>query len=70
MNAAKCLVCGDVLVSKFRHDFRLCRCGNLHVDGGDDYLKRGAIDPSLILEIRTEEEYQAALESKLPIDNH
>jgi hypothetical protein len=24
----------------------------------------------LILEIRTEEEYQAALESKLPIDNH
>ena len=39
-NTAKCLVCGDIIESKYRHDFVLCSCGNLAVDGGHDYLKR------------------------------
>ena len=41
INAAKCLLCGDIIESKFRHDFQICTCGSLHVDGGKDYLKRG-----------------------------
>jgi hypothetical protein len=40
-NKAKCLVCNTVIESKSRHDFVTCPCGNLHVDGGSDYLKRG-----------------------------
>lgn len=40
-NKAKCLVCNTIIESKHRHDFVTCPCGNLHVDGGYDYLKRG-----------------------------
>jgi hypothetical protein len=39
-NAAKCLSCGDVLESKYRHDFMTCSCGCVSVDGGMDYIKR------------------------------
>lgn len=40
INSAKCLRCGDVLVSEHRHDFATCSCGNLSIDGGPEYLKR------------------------------
>lgn len=40
-NKARCLICNTVIESKHRHDFVRCLCGNLHVDGGYDYLKRG-----------------------------
>lgn len=39
-NCAKCLICGDVLVSDWVHDFRTCSCGNLSVDGGLEYIRR------------------------------
>jgi hypothetical protein len=39
-NQAKCLVCGDVIVSRHRHDFVTCSCGALSVDGGQDYARR------------------------------
>lgn len=43
-NAARCKKCGHVLVSRHRHDYVACPCGNA-VDGGKDYLKRvGNID--------------------------
>lgn len=40
-NSAKCLDCGDEIESKYRHDFRSCSCGNIYVDGGKSYLRRG-----------------------------
>lgn len=40
-NRARCLVCGDIIESKYRNDFRTCSCGNLSVDGGQDYIRRG-----------------------------
>lgn len=39
-NKAKCFLCGDIIESKYRHDFVTCSCGKLSVDGGKDYLKR------------------------------
>ena len=39
-NKAKCNICGDVIESRHRHDFKTCSCGNVSVDGGLDYLKR------------------------------
>lgn len=39
-NQAKCLKCGDIIVSKHRHDFVTCSCGNVSVDGGLDYCRR------------------------------
>ena len=37
----KCLKCGDIIRSTFRHDFRYCSCYNIFVDGGNDYLRIG-----------------------------
>jgi len=39
-NSARCKQCNTHLVSKHRHDFVACPCGNF-VDGGTDYLRRG-----------------------------
>ena len=39
-NQAKCLGCGDVIVSRHTHDFVTCSCGALSVDGGISYARR------------------------------
>jgi len=39
-NAAQCRKCGDLIVSRNRHDFVRCGCGAIAVDGGLSYLKR------------------------------
>src|ERR1035438_1170060 len=45
-NQAKCLGCGDVIVSRNRHDYVTCSCGSLSVDGGLSYTKRN-FDPAV-----------------------
>jgi len=41
-NRAKCLLCGDIIESKYRHDFVKCSCGEIFVDGGNEYWRAGA----------------------------
>lgn len=46
-NAARCPRCRVVIESTHRHDYKVCECGRLGVDGGQSYLKRtwtGPID--------------------------
>jgi len=40
-NAIRCKHCGEVLVSRYGHDFVQCKCGACFADGGLDYLRRG-----------------------------
>lgn len=40
-NSAKCLLCETEIVSKHRHDFVRCKCGDVFVDGGNVYIRRG-----------------------------
>ena len=40
-NSARCKKCGDVLVSRYRHDFVKCSCKAIYIDGGHDYLRGG-----------------------------
>ena len=40
-NAVSCNKCDDFIFSAHRHDFRECKCGNIFVDGGQEYLRRG-----------------------------
>lgn len=40
-NAVICNKCDEFIVSKNRHDFVECACGNIFVDGGQEYLRRG-----------------------------
>lgn len=37
----KCLQCGEVIQSMHVHDFKFCECGNVFIDGGDEYLRYG-----------------------------
>ena len=49
MSMIKCLECGTILESKFRHDFQMCRCPNQSfVDGGNAYCRVGGMDLSKI----------------------
>lgn len=41
LNSAECTQCGDVLVSRFVHDYKECECRSIFIDGGLDYLRRG-----------------------------
>ena len=40
VNKIRCKKCGDVIESTHRHDFKICKCGAVAVDGGHDYLRR------------------------------
>lgn len=40
VNQVHCNLCGDEPFSAHRHDYVSCKCGNVSVDGGMDYLRR------------------------------
>lgn len=50
VNAIQCKLCGDVIQSKYRHDFVTCSCGACSVDGGLDYARRSG-DPDLYIDL-------------------
>lgn len=41
VSTVTCNGCGEEIFSCARHDFRSCKCGKLHIDGGFDYVKVG-----------------------------
>ena len=44
LNQAQCKICKQVIQSKHRHDFVSCKCGEISVDGGTNYIRRLAVD--------------------------
>ena len=40
-NEAKCVMCEEIVFSRHRHDYKTCSCGEVSVDGGMDYIRRG-----------------------------
>ena len=50
-NKAQCNLCGDIIESLNRHDYKRCGCGEIAVDGGKSYLRRSARDLSNIIEL-------------------
>jgi len=40
-NKAQCKQCSDIIESKYRHDFKKCKCGSIFIDGGIDYVRIG-----------------------------
>lgn len=47
-NRAKCKTCGEEIESHFRHDYQVCSCGAIAVDGGHDYLRRAGLPDQCI----------------------
>ena len=41
VNKVRCKKCNDIIESKYRHDFKSCKCGAIFVDGGTDYQRFG-----------------------------
>lgn len=39
-NRAQCLLCGEILESKFVTDRKTCSCGSFSIDGGQSFLGR------------------------------
>ena len=37
-NAAQCRLCGDVIESQKLVDFQTCKCGEISVDGGYNFI--------------------------------
>jgi len=61
-NKVKCRLCGDVIESTYRNDIKSCKCGEITVDGGTDYIRRGwQTDRANIIELSEYEE-----EHKIP----
>jgi len=56
VNKAQCKLCGDIIESKHTHDFVECSCGEIFVDGGKSYIRRGAKDLGNIIELSEYEE--------------
>ena len=56
-NAAVCMICNDLIESKHIHDFVVCKCGSIFVDGGHEYLRRGG-DLQSVIELSEYEEYE------------
>jgi hypothetical protein len=62
-----CLECDQIVESKHRHDFKECKCGNVFVDGGHEYLRWGIRDFSTVVslsEVEEEEETNKALDGE------
>lgn len=58
VNKIRCKKCGDIIESTHRHDFKICKCGAVAVDGGHDYLRRsGDLDGYEELSITEEREF-------------
>ncbi|MGE8034684.1 DUF7695 domain-containing protein [Lysinibacillus sp. NPDC093692] len=39
-NKIRCNHCDDLIESKKEHDFKMCSCGKVAIDGGLEYSKR------------------------------
>lgn len=55
-NKAQCKLCKDIIESKTVHNFVQCSCGEIFVDGGRQYLRRGAKDLNNIIDLTEYEE--------------
>ncbi|WP_242227503.1 hypothetical protein [Bacillus cereus group sp. BfR-BA-01315] len=54
-NAIQCRKCGDVIESKFTHDFKYCLCGSVGVDGGLEYARITG-EPENVIELHEYED--------------
>lgn len=50
-NAVKCLDCSVEIESTHVHDWKQCDCGNVFVDGGKDYIRRGFVNAERYVEM-------------------
>lgn len=68
-NKIKCKCCNEIIESKSVHDFKLCSCRKVAVDGGLDYLRRcGSLDDIIELS-EFEDEDEKHQEVDITVEN-
>ncbi len=55
-NRAKCKLCQEVIESFHRYDYVTCKCGEVIVDGGNDYFRCGVTSGNWSNFIRIDDE--------------
>lgn len=45
----QCGKCKDIIQSQYRHDYAPCECGDIFVDGGDDYSRYSLGEATVVL---------------------
>lgn len=71
VNRCKCRICGDIIESKYRHDWVACQCGTIYTDGGKDYIRRGYKDINDIIDMSEywdDEELEKDKYPGMPVD--
>lgn len=64
-NAIQCRLCGDIIESRYTHDFVMCKCKSCFVDGGHSYLRRGFVhSEDDIIDLSESEEVDEEKQSK------
>jgi len=53
-NRAKCKLCNSIIESFHRYDYVTCSCGEIAVDGGNEYFKASAGDFNNFLRVDDE----------------
>lgn len=60
-NAAQCKLCEEIIESKHVHDYVSCKCGNVSVDGGLEYIRRAFKgDPNTFVDLSEPASYYQA----------
>lgn len=54
----KCSKCGDIICSHHRHDFKYCKCSQVFIDGGTDYLRTGGLAGYINMSIWTNSPFE------------
>lgn len=54
VSAIECPECGETIYSRAHHDFHFCHCGACAIDGGFDYVKITAKNPSSVKRVQIE----------------
>jgi hypothetical protein len=67
MNKARCRICGDVIESKYTHDWVSCKGGHIFIDGGPSYQRVGTLKPGVTFDdVEYIEETESVEESSAP----
>ena len=48
-NRLQCKLCGDIIESKYTHDYVLCNCKKCAIDGGKEYVRFSAPKPDDVI---------------------
>ena len=69
-NRCRCRRCGDIIESRYTHEFVRCSCGAIAVDGGKEYLRRSFYNMDDIEELSEFSKKQVSAKTNIEFTAH